>query len=81
MTVLDRVLSVGVAVMAAWAGMAEETPKPIVFDSPADDERGVMILGNGEVGATVWLDAAGIASMRRICPRPSPHSIRKTREG
>ncbi|MBO7655835.1 MAG: hypothetical protein J6U40_13015 [Kiritimatiellae bacterium] len=59
MTVLDRVLSVGVAVMAAWAGMAEETPKPIVFDSPADDERGVMILGNGEVGATVWLDAAG----------------------
>ena len=31
----------------------------IVFDTPASDEKGVMVLGNGEVGATAWLDASG----------------------
>ena len=34
-------------------------PEPIVFDTPAPDEKGVMVLGNGEVGATAWLDADG----------------------
>ena len=34
-------------------------PAPIMFDTPAADEKGVMVLGNGEVGATAWLDAAG----------------------
>ena len=34
-------------------------PAPIVFDTPAQDEKGIMVLGNGEVGATAWLDAAG----------------------
>ena len=26
-------------------------PAPIVFDTPAADEKGMMVLGNGEVGA------------------------------
>ena len=34
-------------------------PAPIVFDTPAADEKGMMVLGNGEVGAMAWLDAAG----------------------
>ena len=34
-------------------------PAPVVFDTPAKDEKGIMVLGNGEVGATAWLDAAG----------------------
>ena len=35
------------------------SPAPVVFDTPAKDEKGIMVLGNGEVGATAWLDAAG----------------------
>lgn len=34
-----------VAVALAYA------PAPIVFDTPAADEKGMMVLGNGEVGA------------------------------
>ena len=34
-------------------------PEPIVFDTPAPNEKGIMVLGNGEVGATAWLDANG----------------------
>ena len=34
-------------------------PASIVFDTPAAGEKGIMVLGNGEVGATAWLDAAG----------------------
>ena len=34
-------------------------PAPVVFDTPAKDEKGMMVLGNGEVGAMAWLDAAG----------------------
>ena len=46
------------AAAVAW-GAAEHAPKPIVFDTPAEDENGVMVLGNGEVGATAWLGADG----------------------
>ncbi|MBQ6008172.1 MAG: hypothetical protein IJL17_06505 [Kiritimatiellae bacterium] len=46
------------AAVVAW-GAAEHAPKPIVFDTPAEDENGVMVLGNGEVGATAWLGADG----------------------
>ena len=46
------------AAAVAW-GAAEHAPKPIVFDTPADDENGVMVLGNGEVGATAWLGTDG----------------------
>ena len=35
-------------------------PKPLIFDTPATDERGIMILGNGEVGATAWIGADGV---------------------
>ena len=34
-------------------------PAPIVFESPAENDRGAMILGNGELGALAWVDAAG----------------------
>ena len=36
------------------------SPAPVVFDSPAEDDRGIMVLGNGEVGATAWLGADGV---------------------
>jgi len=42
-----------VAHLFAWE------PAPVVFDTPATDEKGMMVLGNGEVGAMAWLDAAG----------------------
>ena len=29
--------------------------EPVVFDSPAENDRGLMILGNGEVGSIVWI--------------------------
>ena len=50
-------------ILIASAGLAVSTfayaPAPIVFDTPAADEKGMMVLGNGEVGAMAWLDAAG----------------------
>ena len=52
-TRLMFVSAVFVAVALAYA------PAPIVFDTPAADEKGMMVLGNGEVGAMAWLDAAG----------------------
>ena len=59
-----------VAVVAAGlVSLAGAAPAPIVFDTPAADEKGMMVLGNGEVGAMAWLDAAGsrwsAASSRR----------------
>ena len=42
----------------AW-GAAEHVPTPIVFNTPAEDEKGVMVLGNGELGATAWLGVDG----------------------
>ena len=50
-------------ILIASAGLAVSAfayaPAPIVFDTPAADEKGMMVLGNGEVGAMAWLDAAG----------------------
>jgi hypothetical protein len=34
-------------------------PDPIVFNTPAKNETGIMILGNGELGATAWIDTRG----------------------
>ena len=49
-----------VAVVAVgFVSLAGAAPAPIVFDTPAADEKGMMVLGNGEVGAMAWLDAAG----------------------
>ena len=45
---------------AATDGCGGNGPAPVVFDTPADDEKGVMILGNGELGATAWLGADGV---------------------
>ena len=51
------------AILALALGVAScvlaYAPAPVVFDTPAKDEKGIMVLGNGEVGATAWLDAAG----------------------
>ena len=44
---------------ACCALAAVETPKPIVFDTPAENDRGAMILGNGELGALAWVSADG----------------------
>ena len=42
-------------ILIASAGFAVSAfayaPAPIVFDTPAADEKGMMVLGNGEVGA------------------------------
>ena len=35
------------------------TPQPVVFDTPAENDRGAMILGNGELGALAWVSADG----------------------
>ena len=34
-------------------------PAPIVFESPAENDRGAMILGNGELGALAWVSSDG----------------------
>ncbi|MBQ8112277.1 MAG: hypothetical protein IJ146_03635, partial [Kiritimatiellae bacterium] len=46
-----------VAVVAAVQAFA--APQPIVFDTPAENDRGAMILGNGELGALAWVSADG----------------------
>ena len=46
-------------VLGTAMGVFGRGPESIVFDTPATDEKGIMVLGNGEVGATAWLDAAG----------------------
>ena len=35
------------------------TPQPVVFDTPAEDANGAMLLGNGELGAIAWVTADG----------------------
>ena len=52
------VLAMAAAAVATCA--YAHSPAPVVFDSPAEDDRGIMVLGNGEVGATAWLGADGV---------------------
>ena len=49
----------GRAASAAVPSQATFVPAPIVFDTPAENDRGAMILGNGEVGALAWVSADG----------------------
>lgn len=51
-------IHVAVAVFATCMSLCA-APAPIVFDTPAADEKGIMILGNGELGAVAWLTADG----------------------
>ena len=44
----------------ATNGRGGNGPAPVVFNMPADDEKGVMILGNGELGATAWFGTNGV---------------------
>jgi hypothetical protein len=41
------------------AEVSHYTPPSIVYDTPSADENGAMILGNGEIGATAWIDGEG----------------------
>ena len=34
-------------------------PRPVVFETPADDELGAMVLGNGELCALAWITPDG----------------------
>ena len=52
------VLSGSVA-CAAESPRASSVPAPIVFESPAVNDRGAMILGNGELGALAWISSDG----------------------
>ena len=47
------------AAAALAAGADDFAPAPIVFDSPAENDRGAMILGNGELGALAWVSSDG----------------------
>ena len=47
------------ALTAAQTAFCGWTPPSIAFDTPAEKDRGAMILGNGELGALAWVDAAG----------------------
>ena len=52
------------AILIATAGLAAAAfayaPASVAFNTPAKDEYGSMVLGNGELCATAWLDAAGV---------------------
>ena len=52
------ILSVAIVAVVATGALAY-APAPVVFDTPAVDEKGAMILGNGEVGALAWITADG----------------------
>ena len=52
------ILSVAIGAAVATGALAY-APAPVVFDTPAADEKGAMILGNGEVGALAWITADG----------------------
>ena len=53
--------STTVAAVAAFSAATADcfTPAPIMFDTPAENDRGAMILGNGELGALAWVSADG----------------------
>ena len=49
----------GSVACAAASSQAAFVPEPLVFETPAENDRGAMILGNGEVGALAWVSADG----------------------
>ena len=56
----DKIAMVAaLALTAAHTALCGWTPPSIAFDTPAENDRGAMILGNGELGALAWVDAAG----------------------
>ena len=53
-------LVAGAAVCScAAASLDAYVPAPLVFDSPSENDRGSMILGNGELGAIAWVSGDG----------------------
>ena len=62
-----------IAVLSAWlvgvafgalSADAGDALAPLVFDTPAENDRGLMILGNGEVGAIAWISSDGTLHTR-----------------
>ena len=49
----------GSVACAAESSRASDAPAPIVFETPAENDRGAMILGNGELGALAWVSSDG----------------------
>lgn len=66
-----RAVSVGIGILlsvgagiGAFSADAGASLEPLVFDTPAENDRGLMILGNGEVGAIAWIDPDGTLHTR-----------------
>ena len=58
MKTLSKFFGFLVAAVAATTVQAY-SPASIVFDSPAETDRGSMFLGDGEIGALAWISADG----------------------
>ncbi len=61
---VSAILGVGVAPFAAVPAGAADTADPldrcnVVWDSPSGNSSGSMPIGNGDIGANVWVDANG----------------------
>ena len=53
------VIAAMAAATTALAASAAHMPRPVVFETPADDELGAMVLGNGELCALAWITPDG----------------------
>ncbi len=55
---MNKILVIA-AMVAATTALAAHMPRPVVFDTPARDELGAMVLGNGELCALAWITPDG----------------------
>ena len=67
-TAVGRAARAAVAICAVATAAADvpsgyprrnDCPAPITFETPAENDRGAMILGNGELGALAWISSDG----------------------
>jgi len=54
-----KAIVAAIALTVARTALCGWTPPSIVFDTPAENDRGAMILGNGELGALAWVSSDG----------------------
>ena len=59
MTNALRLVVVVLCLLVARATIAAEHPARLVWDSPSTDSRGSMPIGNGDIGANVWVEPSG----------------------
>ena len=59
MKAYNKAIVMAIALSAAQSAMCGWAPPSIAFDTPAESDRGSMILGNGELGAIAWVSADG----------------------